>query len=166
MTYLFILTNALYEENTELRLSVLDFVEQFLATLDGAVGRIKNANGSALLEKVNKELLECLHSNLLSNLRGSSIIGVEEYGGLIHAFRSRLHAQLRVILLSIGNCLLGSGVNAVQKDVGGLGRCIDSLEPPRRTRDARLRFEACNGTSDYSSSVAHVEDSCFMLLPG
>lgn len=70
-----------------------------------------------MVEEEVQKLLQGFHGDLLSNLGGPSVVGVEELCGLIHTLSSRLGGRLYVTLLLIGHRLLGLG----------LGHGIDSV---------------------------------------
>ncbi len=75
---------ALDKEYAKLRLPLLDVINKQLAPVKSAVRGIQDTHCTVLVEQVIKELVECLKSNLLPDLRSRLVFRIEKLGRLIH----------------------------------------------------------------------------------
>ena len=82
-TYIRVRTNTLDEQDTKLRLPGLDRLVEQLASMEGAVGRVKDTDCAATRDEVIQQLLKCIESKLLAYLSGFRIVGVKKLGRLI-----------------------------------------------------------------------------------
>ena len=67
-TYIRVRTNTLDEQDTKLRLPGLDRLVEQLASMEGAVGRVKDTDRAATRDEVIQQLLKCIQSKLSSRL--------------------------------------------------------------------------------------------------
>ena len=78
------MADALYKEDSELGLFLADVIDQYLAPMNSAVGGVKDANITALLQQENQELIQSVESDLLSHFGAGFVGWIKEFGGLVH----------------------------------------------------------------------------------
>lgn len=100
-------------------------VEKGLAALDGAVGRVEDADGATMEEEEVEKLVKGRHGHIVSELSSLRVIRIKELGGLVYALGSRLSTWLAGVVLPIFDRTCRNGINTIEEDVSSLGRSID-----------------------------------------
>lgn len=124
VTHILVCADTLDKENAELGLPLADVLHQELPTLEGAVGGIENAHGASAVEKVVEKFIEGLERDLLPQAGGTLVLGVEEFGRLVHGLAQLLRGGGSAIEIQLGGLVLHDyvgGRGAVEENGGGSG---------------------------------------------
>ena len=83
-TYIRVCANTLDEQDAKLGFPGLDRLVEQLASMERAVGRVKDTDRTTTRDEVIQQLLESIESKLLPYLGGFRVFGIEELGRLIY----------------------------------------------------------------------------------